>query len=80
MLPYEPETRPELTGTDVLIAAGERDPYSSLDQIRRLTEILQGGGASVTTSVEPGAGHNLVQNDLQRLAGWLTELAAGGSD
>jgi predicted esterase len=74
MLPYEPERLPDLTGTDVLIAAGETDPYSPADQVRRLAEILERSGASVTTSVEPGAGHGLTQNDLQRLAAWLTEL------
>lgn len=74
MLPYEPERSPDLTGTDVLIAAGESDPYSPEGQVGRLDEILTGAGASVTTSVEPGAGHGLTQNDLQRLAAWLTEL------
>jgi predicted esterase len=77
MLPYEPEQIPQLTGTDVLIEAGERDPYSSADQVSRLTEILRTGGATVTTTVEPGAGHGLTQGDLQRLSAWVTELAAG---
>jgi phospholipase/carboxylesterase len=79
MLPYEPEHELDLRGTDVLIAAGESDPYSSLAQVRRLSEILRGAGASVTTSVEPGAGHGLTQNDLLRMAAWLTDLT-GGAD
>ncbi len=74
MLPYEPERFPDLTGTDVLIAAGETDPYSPAEQVRRLAEILERAGASVTTSVEPGAGHGLTQNDLRRLSAWITEL------
>src|ERR1700761_5047615 len=74
MLPYEPEQIPELTGTDVLIEAGERDPYSPSEQVTRLTEILRAGGAEVTTTVEPGAGHGLTQDDLRRLAAWITEL------
>jgi predicted esterase len=77
MLPYEPEQIPELTGTDVLIEAGERDPYSSSEQVTRLTEILRTGGATVTTTVEPGAGHGLTQDDLRRLAAWVTELTSG---
>jgi phospholipase/carboxylesterase len=79
MLPYEPERQPELAGTDVLIAAGERDPYSPEDQVRRLAEILIAAGASVTTSVEPGAGHGLTQNDLRRLAAWLAQLTDRGA-
>jgi len=77
MLPYEPEQIPELTGTDVLIEAGERDPYSPSEQVTRLTEILRTGGAEVTTTVEPGAGHGLTQDDLRRLAAWVTTLTSG---
>jgi predicted esterase len=77
MLPYEPEQIPELTGTDVLIEAGERDPYSPSEQVTRLTEILRAGGAEVTTTVEPGAGHGLTQDDLRRLAAWVTKLTSG---
>ena len=77
MLPYEPEQIPELTGTDVLIEAGERDPYSPAEQVARLTEILRAGGAEVTTTVEPGAGHGLTQDDLRRLAAWVGEVIGG---
>jgi predicted esterase len=77
MLPYEPEQIPQLTGTDVLIASGERDPYSSVEQVTRLTEILRAGGAAVTTTVAPGAGHGLTQDDLQRLATWVGEVTDG---
>lgn len=74
MLPYEPEQIPQLTGTDVLIESGERDPYSSTEQVTRLTEILRAGGAEVTATVEPGAGHGLTQGDLQRLAAWVGQV------
>lgn len=77
MLPYEPEQIPQLTGTDVLIEAGERDPYSPAEQVARLTEILRAGGATVTTTVEPGAGHGLTQDDLRRLAAWVSEVTGG---
>jgi predicted esterase len=74
MLPYEPDQLPALAGTDVLIEAGERDPYSPAEQVTRLTEILRAGGATVTTTVEPGAGHGLTASDLQRLGAWVTGL------
>jgi phospholipase/carboxylesterase len=79
MLPYEPEQPPDLAGTDVLIAAGEGDPYSSPDQVRRLGEILSSAGARVTTNVEPGAGHGLTHNDLRGLAAWIAGLTAAGT-
>jgi predicted esterase len=74
MLPYEPERLPDLSGTDVLIAAGADDPYSPPDQVRRLAEILETAGAAVATSVEPGAGHALTEHDLERLAAWVAAL------
>jgi len=77
MLPYEPERAPELTGTDVLVAAGERDPYSPGEQVARLVEVLQDAGAEVTATVEPGAGHGLTNADLVRTARWTRDLVAG---
>jgi phospholipase/carboxylesterase/glyoxalase family protein len=74
MLPYEPEDVPQLTGTEVLIAAGEGDPYSSPEQTERLGEILSAGGAAVETHTEPGAGHGLTQGDLRRLADWIARV------
>lgn len=74
MLPYEPESTPALSGTDVLVASGEGDPFSSAEQVARLVEILRAGGADVTATTEPGAGHGLTQNDLRRLAAWVARL------
>jgi predicted esterase len=74
MLPYEPDAAPRLTGTDVLIAAGEGDPYSSPEQTRRLAGILGDAGAAVTVHREPGAGHNLGPGDISRLTEWLSAL------
>jgi phospholipase/carboxylesterase len=74
MLPYEPERQPDLRGTDVLIDAGERDPYSSREQSERLAEILRAAGADVTAHREPGAGHGLTQNDLAQTARWVAGL------
>jgi len=79
MLPYEPEDTPSLAGTDVLIAAGEDDPYSSREQTQRLGEILSSGGAAVETHTEPGAGHGLTQGDLRRLAEWTARITAEGA-
>ena len=76
MLPYEPERMPELAGTDVLVAAGERDPYSPGEQVERLVAILRDAGANVTAHVEPGAGHGLTNADLVRTARWTRALVA----
>ena len=78
MLPYEPEGSPALEGTDVQIAAGEGDPFSSPEQSRRLAEILSAAGATVATHIAPGAGHSLSQGDLLRAQQWLSALASTG--
>jgi predicted esterase len=77
MLPYEPEGELALAGTDVLIAAGEGDPYSSPEQTRRLAEVLDSAGAQVSVHVEPGAGHNLGAGDLPTLESFVAELTQG---
>jgi phospholipase/carboxylesterase/glyoxalase family protein len=75
MLPYEPEGDLRLPGTDVLIAAGEGDPYSSPEQTRRLAEVLDTAGAAVTVHIEPRAGHGLGTGDLRALEQWAAPLA-----
>jgi predicted esterase len=75
MLPYEPEAPLSLNGTDVLIAAGEGDPYSSPQQTQRLAEVLNTAGAAVTVHVEPRAGHGLGAGDLRALEQWAADLS-----
>jgi phospholipase/carboxylesterase/glyoxalase family protein len=75
MLPYEPEGELRLQGTDVLIAAGEGDPYSSPEQTRRLAEILQTAGAAVEVHLESGAGHGLGPGDLRAVERWAAPLS-----
>ena len=75
MLPYEPERPPALAGTDVLIDAGEADPYSPPQQVSRLAEILAAGGAAVTLHTEPGAGHALTAGDVATVTRWTAERA-----
>jgi phospholipase/carboxylesterase len=76
MLPYRPDAPLSLTGTDVLIASGDADPYSSPGQIEELAEVLAAGGAEVQVSRQP-AGHELTQADLDTLAAWMREHAEG---
>jgi predicted esterase len=74
MLPYEPDRTPALRGTDVLVAAGEGDPYSSAEQTARLVDVLRDGGATVTVHTAPGAGHHLTRDDLAEAARWMAAL------
>jgi predicted esterase len=76
MLAYSPEEPLTLEGTDVLIAAGDSDPYSPPGQVIELAEVLAAGGAEVELVRQP-TGHGLVQGDLDALAAWLEPRASG---
>jgi phospholipase/carboxylesterase len=75
MLPYRPDEPLSLTGTDVLIAAGDADPYSSPQQVAELAELLTAGGAEVEV-VRQQVGHELTQGDMDALAAWLRPRAS----
>jgi len=77
MLVYRPEEPIALPGTDVLIAAGDADPYSSPQQVQELSEVLAAGGAEVEL-VRQATGHGLVQGDLDVLAAWVAALVTEG--
>ena len=78
MLPYRPQGPLELTGTDVLIAAGDSDPYSPAEQVAELAELLRAGGADVEVARQ-ATGHGRVQGDLDALAAWLRPRAGGAA-
>jgi phospholipase/carboxylesterase len=78
MLPYRPQGPLELSGTDVLIAAGDSDPYSSVEQVVELAELLRAGGAEVEVARQ-ATGHGLVQGDLDALGAWLRPRAGGAT-
>jgi phospholipase/carboxylesterase len=75
MLPYRPDEPLSLVDTDVLIAAGDADPYSSPQQIEELAELLAAGGAEVQVSRQP-VGHELTQADLDALGAWIRPQVA----
>lgn len=79
MVPFVPETPPALAGTEVLLANGKRDPIVPPDHVRRLTEIFEAAGASVTTHWHEG-GHELGQGDVAAARRWLTRYAPPSSN
>ena len=77
LLPFEPDAPPALTGTDVFVAAGARDPYVPVDRSERLVQVLRSGGADVTASVADG-GHELDDEELAAAERWLGALLVDG--
>ena len=70
MVPLEPEQRPELSGTRVLLSEGRFDPLVPLTNAERLAELFRAGGASVTLNWWD-AGHELARGEVERAAEWL---------
>ena len=74
MLPYLPDPLPDLAERSVLIDAGSADPMVPADQPPALAELLSEAGAEVTVQMTPGAGHGLVQADLDALLEWFQRV------
>lgn len=72
MLPLEVEQKPDLTGKQVMIAAGEGDSLLPRASVERLATILKASGAEVTLLWQP-TGHQLTQNDVDSAYQWLIQ-------
>jgi len=71
MVPLQPEVLPDLTGTEVLLAAGLYDSMGTPVQTRRLASLLESAGATVTEHAER-TGHQMTQGDIVAAGRWLT--------
>lgn len=69
MVPFEPETLPDLRGTRVFIAAGEHDPIIPPSNTERLAAMLRGAGAEVELRWAP-VGHQLTREDVDASRAW----------
>ncbi|MSO68319.1 MAG: alpha/beta hydrolase [Pseudolabrys sp.] len=73
MLPFEPESLPNLAAKPVLLLSGSSDPMISAAARDRLVTVLQAAGADLVYKALP-TGHNLTQNDLIIAAQWLEHI------
>ena len=74
MLPFEPESLPDLAGGAVFVGAGTRDPIAPLAQAERLAALLAQAGADVTFHREEGGGHRLGEGEVDAARRWLTRF------
>ena len=72
MLPYEPESVPDLGGTSVFIGAGRTDPIAPAHQVERLATVLRQAGADVTMHWQ-SAGHTITKDELDAAQRWLAQ-------
>lgn len=70
MVPFVPDTMPDLTGVPVFMAAGTTDPIVPPNETERLVNLLSMAGAEVTLRWVP-TGHGLTMGDVETAAQWF---------
>ena len=73
MVPFEPETAPDLSGTPVFIASATADQMIPADHAEKLGGILSEAGAEVDQRWVQ-AGHGLTRPELDQAQQWLAEV------
>jgi len=65
----------DLSGGRVWVSVHESDPHIPRQRVAETARVLQGLGATVETTIYPGAGHAVMSADLATLRGWLNRPA-----
>lgn len=73
MVPRRGMDMPDLTGKDVLIAAGKNDPICPAQESEELQSLLSGAGAKVEMHWESG-GHQLTLGEVEAAESWYGKL------
>ncbi len=76
MMPFEPETPPDLSGTPVYLAAGRSDQIVPPEDTERLAELLREAGAEVTLDWQTG-GHGIGRAEVEAARSWFAEEISG---
>ena len=75
MLPLEPETPPQLTGTQVLMTGGRFDNMIPAALTERLATLLKEAGADVVLDWQQ-IDHRLTMHDVETAQKWIVEKTA----
>src|SRR5579859_6614445 len=70
MVPFEPETLPDLSGKPIFIGAGQNDPIVPVTNTARLASLLESAGAQVSLHWHRG-GHSLTTDEVEAARQWL---------
>ena len=74
MVPFVPETPPDLAKKPVFIGGGRRDELVPPEEVARLAALLRSAGADVTLDWQERGGHGLTLGDAQAAEVWLRRL------
>ncbi|MCW3095951.1 MAG: Glyoxalase/bleomycin resistance protein/dioxygenase [Chthonomonadaceae bacterium] len=72
MVPFVPETLPDLSGKPIFIGAGRNDPIVPVVNTEELAALFEKAGAEVTQQWHRG-GHSLTQEEVQAAQIWLQQ-------
>jgi predicted esterase len=75
MVPFRPDTLPNLGGVPVFVGAGRRDPIVPVENVSELIRMFTESGADATVHWHPG-GHELSQGDLDAAQQFLQKQQA----
>jgi predicted esterase len=76
MVPFEPDSAPDLSGIPVYLAAGRSDQMVPPENTERLAQVLREAGADVTLDWQPG-GHGIGPDEIQAAQNWFAKRTFG---
>jgi predicted esterase len=76
MVPFEPDSAPDLSGIPVYLAAGRSDQMVPPENTERLAQVLREAGANVTLDWQPG-GHGIGPDEIQAAQNWFAKRVFG---
>ena len=76
MVPFEPDSAPDLSGIPVYLAAGHSDQMVPPENTERLAQVLREAGADVTLDWQPG-GHGIGPDEIQAAQNWFAKRTLG---
>ena len=76
MVPFEPDSAPDLSGIPVYLAAGRSDQMVPPENTERLAQVLREAGADVTLDWQPG-GHGIGPDEIQAAQNWFAKRIFG---
>lgn len=76
MIPFVPETPPDLSGTCLLITAGRNDPIVTIAETEKLAAIYSDYNASVSVFWH-NSGHSLTRGELEAAKSFVSESLLG---
>ena len=72
MVPFEPETLPDLSAIRVFVAAGEMDQMVPRENTERLVALLRDAGAGIEVRWQR-TGHGLTPEEVEEAKRWLSQ-------